>query len=467
MNLGASWNAHISAYCVFYVALALMIFTIVVYYPGYMSFDSVVMLSQARTGVTDNEYSRLLSYIWRITDWTIPGPGGMLILQNLIYWFSLALIAYSAGANRLLGVLFVCTGLWIPMFALLGTIWRDVWMQAGLLVGIAALLYGRRSGRLWPFVLAVAGLFLCCGARQNGIAAAVPVLIAVLLYASRVVRLPRQWTEDRLVPAVYTGVAVTILGAFLAGLWLLNYYKIEDHRVWSHAVVHDLAAISVFQNKVYLPAYINPAKLTVEDLEHMYSPLHANSLFIPESRKFLGVSDPSPDKAIKYTLTDAEASDLKFYWFTTVLDHFGSYLRHRLLMTSRLLVLRPRQPWYPYITEIDPNPWGLVFHRTRLNASITRLTQYAAFSTWLYSAWTYYVVVTTCILVSLFWRFEHAVLVQCLGVSVWIYYLSLFTLGHSGDFRYNIWALSCAPLCIFLLLCGRCRPCNGTLPRRE
>lgn len=449
MKSPASWRAHLSTFCVFYVALALMIFTIAVYYPGYMSSDSVGMLSMARNGVTTNVYSPLMSYIWRVTDWLIPGPGGMLIFQNLVYWTSLAVIGFTAGSNRLLGVLLVCTGLLIPTFAMLGTIWKDVGMQGFLLLAVAATLFGRRFGGTWPFVLAVLSLFLACGYRQNGIVAAAPMLIAVLYCLSRRVRRS---------PAFYAGLAMAILAAFLGGLWLLDTYRLQDAKLWSAAMVHDLAGISVFQNTNYLPAYINrDTALTVEDLKHMYSPLHANSLFIPESRKILEVPDPSPDKVVKYSLTDQEARELQFDWFTTVLDHFGSYMRHRLLMTERLLVLRPRQPWYPYITGIDANPFGLTFHRSPLNARITRLTQFAAFSTRLYSAWMYYAVVAACVFVSFFWRFEYALLVQCLGLSVWLYFLSIFMFGMSGDFRYNIWALSCAPLCIFLLLCGPAR----------
>jgi hypothetical protein len=458
MILGRSWITHLSTFGVFYLAFLLMILTILVYYPGYMSPDSVVMLGMARAGVTTNVYSPLMSYIWRVTDWLLPGPGGMLIFQNVIYWLALAMIAYSANCNWLLGILFVLSGLWIPTFAMLGTIWKDVGMQGFLLMAVAATLYGRRSGRIWPFVLAVLSLFLACGYRQNGIVAVAPMLVAVFYCVSHHVRLPRKLTEHRLVPALYTAVAGAILVAFLGGLWLLDSYKLQDAKLWSVAMVHDLAAISVFQNANYLPAYINRDNaLTVEDLKHMYSPLHANSLFIPESRKVLEVLDPSPDKVVKYTLSDKEARELQFYWFTTVLDHFGSYLRHRLLMTERLLVLRPRQPWYPYIVGIDPNPFGLKFHRSRLNHYATRLTQFAAFSTRLYSAWMYYAVVTVCLFLSFFWRFEHALLVQCLGISVWLYYLSIFMFGMSGDFRYNIWALSCAPLCMFLLLCGHAK----------
>jgi len=46
----------------FLLALLFLIATVVVYYPGYMSPDSVVILGQARHGVTTNVYSPLMAY---------------------------------------------------------------------------------------------------------------------------------------------------------------------------------------------------------------------------------------------------------------------------------------------------------------------------------------------------------------------------------------------------------------------
>ena len=318
---------------------------------------------------------------------------------------------------------------------------------------------------MWPLLLAVMCLFFACGYRQNGILAAAPMLIVVLYYSSRVIRLPSRWTDNGLAPAFYTGVAFAILGVFLGGLWCLNSYRIHDGKLWSAAMVHDLAAISVFQNANYLPPYINPGNaLTVEDLKHMYSPLHANSLFIPESRKFLEMPDPSPDKAVTYSLTDEEARDLQFYWLTTCLDHFGSYLRHRLLMTERLLVLRHINRGSLYVTDIYTNPFGITFHRSRLNGWVTIVDAIRGFL----DAALFGLDVLRCgyglRLYIVLLAFKHALLVQCLGASVWLYFLSIFMFGMSGDFRYNIWALTCAPLCIFLLCCGRT---ETNTPRRE
>src|SRR5438309_1185367 len=78
--------ANVRRWAVFYAALLCMIFTVAVYYPGYMSPDSVVQLGQARFGVTSNYYPPLMAYIWAVTDRILPGPAGMLILHNLVFW---------------------------------------------------------------------------------------------------------------------------------------------------------------------------------------------------------------------------------------------------------------------------------------------------------------------------------------------------------------------------------------------
>jgi hypothetical protein len=457
------------------LAALCMIFTIAVYYPGYMSPDSVVMLGQARNGVTTNVYSPLMSYCWRLMDHIIPGPGGMLIFQNIVYWLAIGILAYSATLNRLLRCLFVASGLSIPNFAMLGTLWKDVGMEGFLIASVAGSLYGVRLRRLWPLAVAAAALFFACGYRQNAIVVAPPLIAIMLFCLSQFHAPPPRIAKNGLVTAYYAFLGGGVLMLILAGLYLLNSYKMQDAKLWSAAMVHDLVGISAWQNANYLPEYLNRNGLTADDLKHIYSPLHANSLFIPSSRKILGVENPS-EKVLSYTLTDEQARDLQFYWFTTVLDHFGSYLHHRLLMADRLLVLRSRQPWYPYITGIDPNPFGLTFHRSPLNAFMTKATEYAAFGTPWYSAWAYYLVVTLCAIVSFFWHFRYARVVQWLAASVWLYLASIFMFGMSGDFRYNIWGLACAPLCVFLLLCGA-TPAGGaddatrwsgeSLPRAE
>ncbi|MCX6627599.1 MAG: hypothetical protein NTW28_08220, partial [Candidatus Solibacter sp.] len=190
--------------------------------------------------------------------------------------------------------------------------------------------------------------------------------------------------------------------------------------------------------------------------KRMYSPLHANSLFDPGCRTVLGIANPS-QKAIHYNLGAARARDLQLYWFTKVKDNFGSYLRHRLAITRQLLVLDARKPWYPYISGIDPNPFGLEFRSSYLNSKVMGIIEASAFRSPLFSAWVYYLIVAACLVISFLWNFAYARTVQVLAISSYLYYLSIFTFSMSGDFRYNVWMLTCAYICPLLLLAGRTR----------
>ena len=132
-------GSHLSRFSTFYCALIFAIFTVLVYYPGYMSPDSVEQLRQARVGVTRNIYPPLMAYIWSATDKIIPGPAGMLILHNIVFWTSLAIIAFTVIRRVYWQVVFLfAAGFWPPTYGSLGTIWKDVGMQVFLLAAIAA-----------------------------------------------------------------------------------------------------------------------------------------------------------------------------------------------------------------------------------------------------------------------------------------------------------------------------------------
>jgi hypothetical protein len=464
-------RSHFQRFLVFYVAVPCAFFTILVYYPGYMSPDSVEQLRQARYGVTNNMYPPLMAYIWSITDKILPGPAGMLILHNIVFWFSLAMIAFTVIRRVFWQVIFVlAAGFWPPTYGSLGTIWKDVGMQIFLLAALAAIFYARYRQRVWPLFLSFLCLFVAGGYRHNGLAIAVPMIaLGVIDFASLVpARLPRLHAilqKHNLKPVFYFATGTLCLGLLLNALRFVYTYHVQDVRQWVVAMTLDLVGISIEQNKNYLPRYFDPSgEITVEDLKGMYSPLSANSLGDPSCRKLLGMTHPS-DKAIRFrVLTAEQARDLRDRWAETVLDNFGSYLHNRGITAAHLLVLDTYHPWYPFVRGIDPNPFGLQFQPSSLNSAVMRVIQASAFRTRLYSAWMYYVVVLVCCFISFLWDFAYARTVQFLALSTFLYLLSLFMFGASGDFRYNVWALTCAYICPILLCAGRTRKtsCQGS-----
>jgi len=454
---------HLRRYSIFYFAQVCAWFTVLVYYPGYMSPDSVAQLMQARFGVNSNVYPPLMDYIWHFTDKVIPGPAGMLILHNIIFWHALALIAYVTIRRPTWRFVFVAlAGFWPPTYGSLGTIWKDVGMQVFLLFGLALILYAHYLRRMWPLWISFICLFVAGGYRHNAIAAAVPMIVLIVVELSRLLphrqaRLYRMLKVRGALRAFYVTVAIGSMGVLAVTLGVVFTYHVADVKLETTALVYDLVAISVRQNTNYLPPYYNPGgTITVDDMKGMYSPLHVNSLGDPSIRTFLHVANPSPKAiAIVQTLSDSQARDLERRWIAAVLDNFGSYMEHHRILAEHLLVVKPNQPWYPYVAGIDPNPFGLTFKPSRLNKEVMSIIEGSAFRSPLYSAWIYYLVVALCVAASFLFEFEYARTVQMLAVSSYLYFLSIFMFGMSGDFRYNIWMLTCAYICPVLLLMGR------------
>lgn len=71
-------------------ASLLSLFILWVVFPGFMSYDSLHALREARSVVRGGAYPPFVSYVWRIFDFIWPGPALMLTVQNLVLLLSLA-----------------------------------------------------------------------------------------------------------------------------------------------------------------------------------------------------------------------------------------------------------------------------------------------------------------------------------------------------------------------------------------
>jgi hypothetical protein len=463
-SLTRAITAHFSNWAVLYLALCCAIFTMAVYWPGYMSPDSVAQFEQARYGVTDSVYPPLMAYIWRVTDRVVPGPGGMLILNNIVFWGALAGIARLVTPFVIPQIVFVLlAGFWPATFCTLGTIWKDVGMQVFLLGAVAfglAIQRFKRHGILFA-ALTFVFLIVASGYRHNALVAALPLACLAIadLYPALKDRYPKldlQARPRRIRPLLIAASFSAAVAVVIIPVDFVYSYGIQPGRLQTGGMLFDLAGISVYENHNYLPVYSTAHDdVTLDDLKHMYSPLHVNSLIDPQARTFLGVPQPISKKNLSGPRTDQDAAETMQRWFHAVFEHPDGYLHHRMGMAARLFVLPPLTPWYPYIDGIDANPFGLVFRRSKLNRWVMSEIQYAAFSSHFFAAWIYYIVLLLSLVLSLLWKFRYGRLVQILVISSYLYLLSILTFGMSGDFRYNIWAITSSYLCIFLLLFGR------------
>jgi hypothetical protein len=164
--------------------------------PGYLPPEAIRRLADARVG----RFGDVSAVAWRVVDFLVPGPFGMLALQSGCFALGAYLVlrrglAARAAAWGTLAVLW-----WPPVAGTLAVIWPESLATAGLALGAAAVLSDRPGRRIAGLiVLAVAGAILHAGW-------AIAAVLALLF----------TWRERRLVPAVIAAVAVAGLALAVA-----------------------------------------------------------------------------------------------------------------------------------------------------------------------------------------------------------------------------------------------------------
>ena len=125
------------------IAIAAMGFALVAhaYWPGVMIDDARWQYQQSVDNSYEDWHPPLMAWVWRRLAFIMPGPAPMLLLQLLLYWAGIGLIAWWAyrRGQRGLAVAIACAG-WLPApLALTGTVLKDVLMAGFLLVSTGLL----------------------------------------------------------------------------------------------------------------------------------------------------------------------------------------------------------------------------------------------------------------------------------------------------------------------------------------
>ena len=138
-------------------------FTLWLFWPGYMSWDSADQWRQALSGEFTDIAPPLMGMIWRAIGTLVPGPGGMLLLQTVLWWSCIALAVGMTQQGRLLRavLLLLLLGFWPALWGVLPHVWKDVWMAlafAGYIAALAVLLPAFGNHGLWAALMVFFGL---------------------------------------------------------------------------------------------------------------------------------------------------------------------------------------------------------------------------------------------------------------------------------------------------------------------
>ncbi|HEY3445909.1 MAG TPA: hypothetical protein VGK67_06060 [Myxococcales bacterium] len=449
-----SSDARLRILCLCGAVLLGLTLTVAAFRPGYMSTDSLVQLAQARSGSFSDWHPPLMSWLWGRLDRVSPGPIGMLYFHNLLFWGALSLLAGLTVRGVVLpGLVTLAVGLLPPVFALLGTIWKDVGLGTALLLAFALLLLAERRASRWSLGFSIACLFYAFSTRHNSAPALLPLTVwAAWIFLARLRSRP---------------IRRPFLGALLGGLALLGCIGGGSALVSGHLtghqsqypvqqiLIHDLVAISVQTGKSELPLDIQKGQ--------PFSPEEFRQIYFPDSLVFLFCCDNS-SRRLEMVRDSEHLAGLMRAWLRAVLDHPWYYVQHRLRMAGSLLGWGRDQVCYPFQRSVEGNLPGVRFHQTIYNSLVMRALT-AVQDSFLFRGWIYLLLsLGLTIWAGVTWRQPGRVPLFILSSSALLYLLPYLPAATACDFRLIWWsalAVLVSPLLVFRVLAPGEPPVDG------
>lgn len=422
--------------------LAIGFAALVIYaFPGFMSPDSCLQLSEARAGEYSNWHPPIMAALWRQVDHIVPGPFGMLAIQAS---------AFLAGAYRLLcramspraaawcavGVL-----LFPPIVAPMAVVWKDCQMAAFFLLGFSLLL-DERPRNHW---IGVALLGLATGMRANGLTGTLP------LFAFAGWRAALAWWKQ-LAIGIVLWLAVSA-AAFGVNTALTDHVNYAGTSILAFDVVGTLR-----YSRKYSDAELEELLAGTPLVKHDQIDERARKLYAPENFWDLMVGD---NRLFDFPATPEHVAAIQRAWREIVTAHPYGYLVHRWQVFRQNLALDKHQyntvwaePTIRTYTELhqDSNPsW--------LQQKLANGLRAVAVHTPLFRGIIYFAVAL--VFLPLVWRERW---LRALLASGLCYELALFLIAPGADFRYTHWLIITTVIVTIALFVRRFRATPGTGP---
>ena len=431
-----------------YYTLAIILTALIckVSWPGFMSFDSIDALHEARTGIHWNiNCPTMVIWLQGICDKIYPGPGLLFLIQVAITFIALADILMIAAVPILIGmpfmIFFACCP---PILGPLLVVWKDVGMMAFFLAATATLFRAQKSTSnksFWCWA-SIGWTILGCSFRLNAILVALPIFYAL----SKVLSGTKPKKAMLYLSLLVLSTSTT--------LWFINSFKFKpditliDPNPAAFFQAFDILGISTLSQENMLPKEMYAAydKFTIADLSKNYYPENSNKSFI---------SITSGQKPLIWTNPNSHMMQL---WQNAIIKHPKEYLCHRMKVFRVLLAIHMAEPYYLTHPGIDTNDLGITFKPSRLTPYALKYLSRSSPTVFAHP-WLYYLIASALMLLSIFFPSYRSQNVSMLLSSAALNILPMFFLVASAELRFNMWSIAAIMLSFVLII-------NNYLKRR-
>jgi hypothetical protein len=426
-----------------------LLLCVVGFYPGYMSPDSIRQLTEGRAWSFTDWHPPLMAAVWGMSDRVIPGPFGMLLLQNAAFWGALGLfwrMTYRRSVR--LGLCLVAFGFLPTTLALLSTIWKDVGLGVALLLASALLYTARQSDSIGALLGSIPLLFYGFGVRQNAAPAILPLALWSGFIACRVFSSLRVMAGRFRVLPFALGLAyfLFLMAAVLTTTRILTGGR--SSYILQTVLLHDLSAISKERGEALFPDYVlRDEGFSLEKVSTQYQPYIATPIV------------PGRGSGLRLTENPEEIAALRAKWLEVVPENKGVYLRHRWEAFKWAVGFNKEHVCFPYLATsrsfdgYDVNDWRI---HQYLRALFWKLRD-----TFLFRGFFWLLVCLVLLCVALGGRLRGDLeLVFVLSLSGFLYGVAYFFFAPACDFRFFWWTALAAlvSMCFSISFAAHLRP---------
>lgn len=405
------------------------------FYPGFMSYDTLHALRSAREGVTESMWPPMVSYVWRGVDLLSADPAAMLFFQVFLLLFSIHFIVFSFTRRAVGAGVFMLLYLGIPVIlGTLAVIWKDVLMSGFFLAGFGVVVLmsrpGHKSGFFLLSALAIGLIYVAVCSRHNAITAAVPILF----YLSLVVCSHLKPGGTSFAYGVLLLCSALTGGLFLAKTVLDNYSlpgfaKMRDQTdtFIGSVRIFDIAGASICTGS-NLFGEMAP-DWSVVDIGKLYDPRHTNL-----SQGLL--ARVGADRRIDRT------------WLDVAAHHPLCFLHHKLQLTKYLVGANDGEQFMITHPSIDENEYGYVLPASALrDAAVSYVVESSRIV--LLRPWFIYMLAIG----ALFYMYQVRALTVCslaLFLSGVFYFGGLVVFGNAADARLLFYTTTTLSIFVFI-----------------
>lgn len=344
---------------VFLIAVAFSILILWICYPGFMSYDSIRMLEEARLSVRGGIYPAAPVYLLRFFDLAGHGQTVMLIVQNFILLLSLTLILRMLGAGIKMSISLLGTLIAAPVvIGCMLVLWKDVTLTALIMISIVTIYWVSNLGKETAYYQVAKWFSLFCLllgtlVRLNAITAT----SIIVLYWLVVFYKDQSWLK-KIVIFLLLVTCMVLSNKVVNGYSFPDFNKLEKNNIVYAIMSYDLVGISGWSRDSIIPFNVvgerSLPKANIKDVDVMYSSLGA---------LVMGNNNKKNGSAVNIYPPKYNAEDIVSAWKNAIYNHPVAYMKYRWDLFSEILGLKFHKTYEPtHFNRIDGNPFEIKFH---------------------------------------------------------------------------------------------------------